>query len=360
MRRRLLIDSSIVVAALAVLAMPYLLPEPTRPVTNRSRSVAYCLHFEMPTNPITSSDIRNPRQSFWSGSITVSNAGPHAVELLSAEIISRSGAGTETWRTSLVGPLLRRGAATTLAVQLPTHGDATNQPRVWELHGNYRTRLSEFNRYLTMLQDGLPRHPRLFNLPQVWQGDFTARWPKNFDSVLTNDLGWRLKVVAKGMLHGGLLREWRPAVEAATALQREMVERLVTTYRGKMFILTAVATTPSMGAMTNQVPEIETIKGDLAFYCGWLDGTTEEGIRIRAVVPSESGRYETVEVRTADILGFRSILGDVDSALRLEMESWLGQREMKSWLGQPDGAANASQPIRPEASPTSSAAGSRR
>ena len=79
----------------------------------------------------------------------------------------------------------------------------------------------------------------MLDLPQVWRHRIGARYPENYENVLTNALGWRFRVVSRGLHGAGVHREWRPAVESATPCQHDLVEQMLTHHTGRQVVLTA-------------------------------------------------------------------------------------------------------------------------
>jgi hypothetical protein len=338
----------IVVAALGVLVTPYLLPEPSGPYESASWSVVNCTRFAMATKPVTAAGT-NKFESHWIGSITVSNVGPHAAELLGVKIISRTRIGTESWPIPLGNRLLRRGSTTIIDVQLPADGETNAEPRVWELHGDYKTRLTKWNRWLTRIQHRLPSDLRILNLAQVCQGSFSSRFPENYDSMLTNELGWRSKVISLGVGGRGISREWRPAIEEVPPQKHQFLKDMISKCGTNPVVVTARVPDPSIGPSNNAVGKMAILRGEFAFYVGQPEYASEEIFRIRA--PEVNGNCDFVEVRTADILGWTMIYGDTDAAI---------SKAMERWLGRPDGSARGNRPIQTETNRTSSAADSRR
>jgi hypothetical protein len=131
------------------------------------------------------------------------------------------------------------------------------------------------------LHNRLPRVMQLDRLiyrPGVYQGSLLGRYPENYDSMMTNELGWRFKVVSLGPDGRGRYREWRPGgeVEHAARNPRLNVFALTTNVLGKSVIVTA--TTPAMlvGLGTEPPPGMITTKGELTFYRGQLDQVADE------------------------------------------------------------------------------------
>jgi hypothetical protein len=215
-KRRLLIDGVIVAVATGVLAMPYLLSERTE---HRILPVR-CTHFAVRRGSgLAGSDNRRPAQRPWTASVTVSNLGPDRAELISAEIVSRYRTGSESWPVSTAGVVLRTGRVTSLTVQLPATGSDPDGPRVWVFRGTYHTRHGLGHRLLRVVQDRL--NVELVYVPAEWAGDFLRTYPENYDSMLTNELGWRY-VTLRSPYRGGLTRQRLvPAAEAEQAAAPE-------------------------------------------------------------------------------------------------------------------------------------------
>ncbi|MCX6921936.1 MAG: hypothetical protein NT154_01765, partial [Verrucomicrobia bacterium] len=189
--------------------------------------------------------------------------------------------------------------ATTITLPLPAQASGSATPRVWELQCSYRTRISKVDDWLGAVVARLPRGLQVIDVPCVGKDQSVARYPENYDRVLTNDLGWRHKFM--GGFSGAAGREWRPAVEAPTPQQRSWAEKIVRELGGQRIAILALALTTPGGAGSNKSPAMVIIKKEFAVYRGQLDGITEESVRIRAPVANESGQFETVEVRIADI-----------------------------------------------------------
>jgi hypothetical protein len=252
------------------------------------------------------------------------------------------------------GFVLRPGAATSITVQLPVTGSDPEGPRVWELRGQYRTRDSKAVQWLMSLHNRLPRDMQLDRLiyrPGVYQGSLLGRYPENYDSMMTNELGWRFKVVSLGPNGRGLYREWRPGGEVEHVTRSRLnVFAQTTNFLGKSVIVTATTPTMLVGIETELPPGMITTKGELTFYRGQLDQVADEAIRLRAPLTNSTETFKSVEIRMADILGIRWVRKDADQEQREEMERVLGL----------DRPVNAKQPIRSQTNRTSSAAGSRR
>jgi hypothetical protein len=355
-KRRLIIDGMIVAAVIGFMVMPYLVPERTGAWRGGYYSLAQCTQFAVARDSVVPVGDSRSAGSQWTASITISNAGPRRAELLAAEIISRFRNGSESWPVPMPGFVLRPGAATSITVQLPVTGSDPEGPRIWELQGRYRTRDSKAAQWLMSLHDRLPRDMQLDWLiyrPGAYQGSLLGRYPENYDFMMTNELGWRFKVVSLGPDGRGLYREWRPGVEVehVTRNSRLNVLALTTNVLGKSVIVTAATPTMLVGLGTEPPPGMITTKGELTFYRGQLDRVTDEAIRLRAPFTNSTETFESVEIRVADILRIRWVRKDADEEQREEMERVLGQHS---------GPVNANQPIRSQTNRTSSAAGSRR
>jgi hypothetical protein len=280
------------------LLLPYLLPEQPPSGQSASYSLAYCTRFVVERSPLVSTDSLAAAEAPWTASIIITNVGPHAAALLGGNIVSKFRTGSESWPAPTGGRVLEPRKATSITLKLPVTTSGSDGPRVWEFRCAYRTRISSVYAWLEKLQSRLPRGLQA-DLPRVWNGQFEARYPENYDSVLTNDLGWRFKFVGRGPF--GLYKDWRPAVEAATPFQRSFVESIFSQSAGQRVVIIALAPTTSERIRTNKASGMVTIRKEFAIYRGQLDGITEEGLRIRALATNESGVFETVEVRAADI-----------------------------------------------------------
>jgi hypothetical protein len=220
--------------------------------------------------------------------------------------------------------------------------------------------------WIGALEDRLPPALRLVFVPSVRDGQFSARSPENYDSVLTNELGWRFKFIgwrADESAH----RELRPAVEAATPLDPWAAEAMIR-YAGQPVIIFAVAPV-SGGVVSNKAPGMVTMIGEIAVYRGQVEGTTKESIWIGAPAANESGNLETVEVRAADMRGYvfgKYPLEDANAAFERWRKSKAGfaaavQASMRlPMLERQRSSANGSQSPGRATNGMSSAAGSRR
>jgi hypothetical protein len=333
-KRRLIIDGIIVAAAIGLLVTPYLVPERIGAWRGGYYSLAQCTQFAVARDLVVPVGDSRPAGSQWTASITISNVGPRGAELLGAEIVSRFRKGSESWPVPMPGFVLRPGAATSITVKLPVTGSDPDGPRVWELRGQYRTRDSKAAQWLMSLHDRLPRDMQLDQLiyrPGVYQGSLLGRYPENYDSMMTNELGWRFKVVSLGPDGRGLHREWRPGVEVERAIRnsRLNVFALMTNVLGKSVIVTATTPTMLVELGTEPPPGMITTKGELTFYRGQLDQVADEAIRLRAPFTNSTEIFNTVEIRMANILGIRWVRKDADQEQREEMERVLGQHDLQ-------------------------------
>ena len=119
------------VVVLALLSLPYLLPDGAGSRPSPSHSWACCTEFQVGRTPPVSADDAKAGQSTWTASFTISNAGPHGAILQTGSIVSRIRAGSESWPVSLGGRLLRPGA--TALIKLPLPVQAGDDARVWDL-----------------------------------------------------------------------------------------------------------------------------------------------------------------------------------------------------------------------------------
>jgi hypothetical protein len=305
MIRRLLIDALIVVAnvliVVAAISLVLLVNRLAEPTPQPSLFGLYCTRFLVEQTPSVSGSSHTDPGAPWTASITISNAGPYAAVLLSGVVISKFRTGSERWGVSMPGAVVQPRKAISIRQQLPASPGAGGAPRVWEFSGSYKTRPRKLYQWLGALQDRLPPAWQRFNLPKPWFHKFDGRYPENYESVLTKDLGWRFKAVSWGGQAPWV--DWGPPV--ASPQQREFMRQLATFYAGKPVIVTAAA--PLGGVDTNKAPGMIILKDLLVRYYGQVERTTELGVRMRAITANEAGNFDTVEVRAEDVLAIEPI-----------------------------------------------------
>ena len=206
-KQRLIVYCLIVVVVMGLLVTPYLLPERPESYQGGFYSLTECARFVVAPVPVVSGSDGRADKSHWMASITISNAGPRLAELRGAEIVSTFRAGVERWPVTLPNIVLRPGATVSTNLQLPATDTDRDGPRIWELKAQYRTRESKATEWLQNLHDRLPRDmqmDRFIYRPGTYQGNLVGRYPENYDSMLTNELGWRLKIIGFGLNGRGL------------------------------------------------------------------------------------------------------------------------------------------------------------